>query len=164
MLQALVEGGPAHGYAAELVHLLQEKRGYSKEKAALIVQLLPPLSREAMSTADTYQRLIDDLNHENLAVRDLAYWHLANRVREGAKKDVKIYRLKPNSKDRDVIAVNLSQIKSGQQKDPILEPYDIVEVDKAKESIGSQLLKFALGAGKGAVTSFTSAGAYRVLY
>lgn len=86
-------------------------------------------------------------------------------VREGAKtKDVKIYRLKPNSKDRDVIAANLDQIKTGQQKDPMLQPYDIVEVDKAKDSLGLQILKIAAGAGKTAIGSVATQGGYRVLY
>jgi polysaccharide export outer membrane protein len=85
-------------------------------------------------------------------------------VRNGSKNDVKIYRLKPNSKDREMIAVNLELIKKGTQKDPILEPYDIVEVDKAKESLGSQILKFAIGAGKATVGSVTSGIGYRVIY
>jgi hypothetical protein len=33
----------------------------------------------------TYQELIDMLDHENLVVRDLAFWHLALLVPEGAK-------------------------------------------------------------------------------
>jgi polysaccharide export outer membrane protein len=85
-------------------------------------------------------------------------------VRAGAKKDVKIYRLKPNSKDRETIAVNLEAIKNGKDKDPILEPFDIVEVDKARESIGMQILKFAVGAGKSTVSSITGGVGYRVLY
>jgi len=85
-------------------------------------------------------------------------------VREGAKKDVKIYRLKPGSKEREIIPVNLVAIKSGQEKDPMLQPYDIVEVNKGKESMGMQILKFAMGAGKTMVSTAASSGAYRVLY
>ncbi|MEJ7699966.1 MAG: hypothetical protein WKF71_10025 [Pyrinomonadaceae bacterium] len=55
--------------------------------------------------------------------------------REAKTKDIKIYRLKANSKDRETISVNYDSIKKGQQKDVMLEPYDIVEVDKAKKSI-----------------------------
>jgi polysaccharide export outer membrane protein len=85
-------------------------------------------------------------------------------VHEGAKKDIKIYRLKANSKERDVIAANLDEIKKGRQKDPMLEPYDIVEVDKAKDSIGVAILKFAIGAAKTTATNAASSGGYRILY
>ena len=57
--------------------------------------------------------------------------------REAKTKDIKIYRLKPNSKDRDIITANYDQIKKGAQKDILLEPYDIIEVDKAKKSIAA---------------------------
>ena len=53
--------------------------------------------------------------------------------REAKTKDIKIYRLKDNSKDREIIAVNYDLIKKGEQKDVMLEPYDIVEVDKVEE-------------------------------
>lgn len=55
--------------------------------------------------------------------------------REAKTKDIKIYRLKANSKDREIISANYNLIKKGDQKDIMLEPYDIVEVDKAKKSI-----------------------------
>lgn len=86
--------------------------------------------------------------------------------RPGAKtKDIKIYRLKSvNSKERDVIAANYDLIKKGTQKDPMLEPYDIIEVDKAKDSIAQSILKIAVGAGRTAVTNFSGGAAYRVLY
>ncbi len=79
-------------------------------------------------------------------------------------KDVKIYRLKSNSTDRDIISVNLDFIKVGKQKDVMLEPYDIVEVDKAKDSIGQTILKLALGAGKTAIGGFGNVLPQRVLY
>ena len=65
--------------------------------------------------------------------------------REAKTRDIKIYRLKPNSKDREIIAVNYDQIRKGEQKDVMLEPYDIIEVDKAKESIAMTILKIATG-------------------
>ena len=49
-------------------------------------------------------------------------------------KDIKIYRLKPNSKDREIIAANYDLIRKQQQKDIMLQPYDIVEVDKARKA------------------------------
>ena len=84
--------------------------------------------------------------------------------REAKTKDIKIYRLKANSKDREIISANYDQIKKGLQKDVILEPYDIVEVDKAKENIGLSIMKIALGAAKGGITSVTGGLGTRVLY
>lgn len=84
--------------------------------------------------------------------------------REAKTKDIKIYRLKPNSKDRDIITANYDLIKKGLQKDILLEPQDIVEVDKAKDSIAQQILKIAVGAGKTAVGSLSGGVGYRVLY
>lgn len=84
--------------------------------------------------------------------------------REAKTKDIKIYRLKPNSKDREIIRANYDQIKKGLQKDVILEPYDIVEVDKAKESVAQMILRFAIGTAKSAVTAAANSSGYRVIY
>lgn len=85
-------------------------------------------------------------------------------TREAKTKDVKIYRLKPNSKDREIIAVNYDLVKKGTQKDVMLEPYDIVEVDKSKKSIAQTILEIATGAGRGGLSAFTSGLGTRVLY
>lgn len=85
--------------------------------------------------------------------------------REAKTKDIKIYRLKStNSKEREVISANFDQIKKGAQKDLMLEPYDIVEVDKSKDSVAQQILKIAVGAGRQAVGSLSGGVGYRVLY
>ena len=84
--------------------------------------------------------------------------------REAKTKDIKIYRLKANSKDRDVLTANYDLIKLGKQKDIMLEPYDIVQVDEAKDSVAQMILKYAIGAGKGVVTSMTGGLSYRVIY
>ncbi len=86
-------------------------------------------------------------------------------IRSEAKtKDIKIHRLKANSTDREIIAANFDLINKGQQKDIILQPYDIIVVDKAKESIGVTIMKFAIGAGKTVLTSGASGIGSRVLY
>jgi polysaccharide biosynthesis/export protein len=86
-------------------------------------------------------------------------------VRPGAKtKDVKIYRSKTNSKEREVLTANLDLIKRGQQKDIMLEPYDIIEVDKAKDGIAKSLISMVLGVGRTVVTSGASQIGYRVIY
>ncbi len=84
--------------------------------------------------------------------------------RQAKTKEIKIYRLKENSKEREVIAANYDLIKKGEQKDVVLEPYDIVEVDKAKKSIGQLMLEFALGTGKLGVSAVTQGLGTRVLY
>lgn len=80
--------------------------------------------------------------------------------REAKTKDIKIYRLKANSKDREIISVNYDLIKKNQQKDVMLEPYDIVEVDKSKKSIGQTILEIATGTARTAITGLPG----RVLY
>jgi polysaccharide biosynthesis/export protein len=84
--------------------------------------------------------------------------------REAKTKDIKIYRLKPNSKDREIISVNYDLIKKGEQKDIMLEPYDIVEVDKSKKSIGQLVLETVIGVGRGAVGTLGTGLPTRVLY
>ncbi|HEX8286593.1 MAG TPA: SLBB domain-containing protein [Pyrinomonadaceae bacterium] len=66
--------------------------------------------------------------------------------REAKVKDIKIRRLKPNSKEREIISANYDLIRKGQQKDQILEPNDIVEVGKSKKSIAQTVLEIATGA------------------
>ena len=84
--------------------------------------------------------------------------------RDAKTKDVKIYRLKANSKDREIISANYDLIQKGNQKDIMLEPYDIVEVDKAKKSVAQTILEIAIGAGRGGVTAVTQGLGTRILY
>ena len=65
--------------------------------------------------------------------------------REAKTKDVKIYRRKPGTPDPQIIAVNYDQIRKGQQKDVMLEPFDIVEVGKANKSIGQIFMELLTG-------------------
>lgn len=65
--------------------------------------------------------------------------------REAKTKNIKIYRRKEGSTEPQIINVNYDLIKKGQQKDVILEPFDIVEVDKAKKKFTDYLLEFATG-------------------
>jgi polysaccharide export outer membrane protein len=73
--------------------------------------------------------------------------------REAKTKNIKIYRLKSNSKDREIIAANYDAIRKGEQKDIMLQPYDIVEVDKAKKSVFQTVLEIATGGLKTFTTS-----------
>lgn len=84
--------------------------------------------------------------------------------REAKTRDIKIYRLKAGSKDREIITANYDLIKKGQQKDILLEPYDIIEVDKARENIGETILKIVTGMGRSAISTVATGGASRILY
>jgi len=76
-------------------------------------------------------------------------------VRPGAKiKDIKIYRLKPNSKEREIVSVNYDAIKKGKEKDVMLSAYDIVEVGKAPKTVAQFLTEIALGNVRTAAGSF----------
>lgn len=66
-------------------------------------------------------------------------------TREAKTKDVKIYRKAAGQPKPEVIAVNYALIKKGEQNDIMLRPFDIVEVDKAKKSIGDILLEAVTG-------------------
>ena len=79
-------------------------------------------------------------------------------------KDIKIYRRKTNSDANETISANYDLIKTGKQKDVMLQPYDVVVVDKAKDSIGKILLDLALNTGKGAIGSVTNGISYRIMY
>lgn len=60
-------------------------------------------------------------------------------TREAKKKDVKIYRLKAGSKERETLSANLQLIKDKKQDDIVLQPYDVVEVEKAPKSIADYM-------------------------
>jgi polysaccharide export outer membrane protein len=66
-------------------------------------------------------------------------------TREAKTKNVKIYRRKEGATQPEVVAVNYDQIKKGLESDVMLKPFDIVEVDKAKKSIGDILLEAVIG-------------------
>lgn len=66
-------------------------------------------------------------------------------TREAKTKNLKIYRRKSGSPDPEVITANYDQIKKGTQKDIMLVPFDIVEVDKAPKKFSEYLLEFVVG-------------------
>ncbi len=85
----------------------------------------------------------------------------AGGVNQQAKtKAITIHRLKDNSKPRELIAVNYDLIKKGQQKDVVLQPEDIIVVDKAPKSIGQTILEIATGSAR----SFGNVLPQRILY
>lgn len=86
-------------------------------------------------------------------------------VRPEAKtKEIKIYRQKAGTKERDLLVANLDLIKKRQAPDVMLEAYDLIEVGKAKKPIGILLLEFAIGTGKAAITAASNSIGYSVIY
>jgi polysaccharide export outer membrane protein len=65
-------------------------------------------------------------------------------------KDIKIRRLKSNSREREIISVNYQLIKDGKEKDVMLQPEDIVEVDKSPKSPMEVILELVSGTAKSA--------------
>jgi len=84
--------------------------------------------------------------------------------RQAKTKEIKIYRLKANSKDREIIAANYDSIKKGQQKDLMLEPYDIVEVDKSKKTIQQIVFETITGVGRQALGGISGGITNRIMY
>ncbi len=66
-------------------------------------------------------------------------------TREAKTKNIKIYRRKTGVADPEVIVANYDSIKKGEQNDIMLEPFDIVEVDKAAKKFTDYLIEFATG-------------------
>jgi polysaccharide biosynthesis/export protein len=84
--------------------------------------------------------------------------------REAKVKDIKIYRLKPNSKEREIITANLDLIKKGEQKDQMLAPYDIIEVNKSKKKVWEIALELVAGMGKTGINGLSGGLTNRILY
>lgn len=89
-----------------------------------------------------------------------AIYRSGGLTREAKKKDVKIYRIKSGSPEREVISANLEQIKKQQQKDIALQPYDVIEVEKAPKGIGDYLRESLTVVTNG----LSGALPYRILY
>ncbi len=79
-------------------------------------------------------------------------------------KDVKIYRLKPNSQQRKVISINLKEIREGKREDIMLEPYDIIDIEKKKKSVGQVVLETITGAAVRGAGAVVTQGATRIYY
>jgi polysaccharide export outer membrane protein len=84
--------------------------------------------------------------------------------RETKVKEITIRRLKPNSKERESIAINWENVKKGEEKDPILEAYDIVEVNKAKKSVAQTIMELAIGGGRTAFQTLVTGVPNKVIY
>jgi hypothetical protein len=70
---------------AALFTRLQTECRHPRERAEIIMQLLHTYSREAIERGEAQEQLLQYLEHDNLAVRVLAYWHLQFLSPEGVK-------------------------------------------------------------------------------
>jgi hypothetical protein len=62
---------------------LIENSKYKPVHAETVVQLLHSFGEADLASPETYQTLIDYLDHDQLAIRELAYWHLYRLVPAG---------------------------------------------------------------------------------
>jgi polysaccharide biosynthesis/export protein len=76
-------------------------------------------------------------------------------------KSINIYRLKDNSQERELLAVDYEAIKKGKIKDMMLQPFDIVEVNKPARKPWEVASDLFLG---GAKTLLQQAIPTRILY
>ena len=61
------------------------ERSWRWRGGSVLMRLLHDVSESAVAKPETFEMLIGYLNHENLSIRELAFWHLAHLVPEGAK-------------------------------------------------------------------------------
>jgi hypothetical protein len=77
--------GRAPGQDQRLYKGLRKLDRYSEVDAETTIQLLHSFGEDDLACPETYEMLIDYLDHEKLPVRGLAYWHLSRLVPEGTK-------------------------------------------------------------------------------
>lgn len=66
-------------------------------------------------------------------------------TREAKTKNVKIYRRKVGATQPEVISANYELIRKGSETDIMLQPFDIVEVDKSPKKFTDYLMEFVTG-------------------
>jgi len=85
--------------------------------------------------------------------------------KEAKLSDIRIYRVKPDSPDRDMIRVDYAAIKKGLKPDVLLQPYDVIEVPEANPFGPSRIGSTVLSALTGGLTSaMTTSLPNRVIY
>src|SRR5262249_1105389 len=72
--------GRGPGQDQVLYNGLIEGANYQPVHAETVLQLLHSFGEAELASPETYQTLIDYLEHDQLAIRGLAYWHLYRLV------------------------------------------------------------------------------------
>lgn len=75
--------GRGPGQDQKLYHGLIERRKMSPAQAATVLQLLHSFGPNELARPETYEALINYLQHDVLAIRGLAWWHLVRLVPAG---------------------------------------------------------------------------------
>jgi polysaccharide biosynthesis/export protein len=84
--------------------------------------------------------------------------------KEAKVTDVRIYRLKPGSADRDPISVDLAAIKKHQKPDFLLQAFDVIEVQEAGAFSGQRIAGTLLQSVTGGLNNMMQSAPLRVLY
>jgi polysaccharide export outer membrane protein len=84
-------------------------------------------------------------------------------AREANEEKVRIYRKKPDM-PQEVITINYKAIKQGKEKDPILQPYDIIEVPKRGVFSPEGIAKMLTGIALSGVSNIGTAMPMRIIY
>jgi hypothetical protein len=106
--------GAAPGHDQELYRLLQ-RLGYSKGQAATVLQLLhSPFDR---AQTETYETLNTYLGHGQLAIRELAHWHLV-RLAPGASRTIPFNAAAPEAEREKAREAWRALIRAGKLPEP----------------------------------------------
>lgn len=84
--------------------------------------------------------------------------------KEAKASDVRVFRIKPGSPDRETIRIDLTAIKKGQKPDFVLQAFDVVEVPEASVFSGQRLPTTLMSGITGGLTNVMSSAPLRVLY
>ena len=102
-------------------------------------------------------------------LRDKLTLGLALGMVGGARKeakltDIRVWRLKADSTDRELIKVDYAAIKKNQAPDFLLKPYDVIEVPEASMFSTQRIFPTLVGALTGGISTFGTAIPYKVIY
>lgn len=84
-------------------------------------------------------------------------------VKDAKEEKLRIYRKKPNQ-PQEVITVNFKAIKAGKEPDPVLQPYDIIEVPKNGAFSPSKIAQMLTGIAVNGATTLGTSVPMRILY
>jgi hypothetical protein len=77
--------GRGPGQDQKLYQGLVKNREYTEVDAGTVLQMLHDFGEEELARPETWETLIDYLDHPKVGVRGLAHWHLARHVPAGKK-------------------------------------------------------------------------------
>jgi hypothetical protein len=104
--------GREPGQDQKLYNLLVSQGKYTPVQAETVVQLLHSFGEADLGRPETYETLIDLLDHQGQAIRNLAHWHLIRLVPAGKK--IPYSALDPESKRAEAIKEWKKLIPPGQ--------------------------------------------------